>query len=125
MPPGTGPSLSPTERAKSGAAAERPPRALGGASLLKKCRLYGVDWWTSSTPIGLYELSPHLGYASWRSYNCIAVPRHSVRSVYASRGGRSITVSQQYVRTRFCVTADAVSWNGIGLPMTHVMGYGY
>ena len=71
------------------------------------------------------SLSPRLGYASWRSYDCIAVPRHSGRSVYASRGGRSITIPQLYVRTRFYVTADAVYWNGIGLPMTHIMGYGY
>ena len=28
-----------------------PPRASDWASLLKECRLYGVDWWTSSMPV--------------------------------------------------------------------------
>ena len=34
-------------------------------------------WWTSSTPVWFVTLSPHLGFASWRSYCCIAVSRQS------------------------------------------------
>ena len=44
-----------------GARAVYPPRAPGGASLLKECRLYGVDWWTSSMSIHLVHITPHLG----------------------------------------------------------------
>ena len=40
-------------------------------------------WWTSSTPVSGWWLSPRLGFASWRSLNYFAVSRH----LYSSSGG--------------------------------------